>query len=410
MRMLHGERYAKTINASFFAPACGSVTKELVRKQLEIPGCKSCLITERSPALEAAGFVDMENCVLADESDVLEKLEYLFDHEDLLTSITERGHELVHARHTMQQRDQVFQWFQLTGTLVPDQRIIQSDPFSPLRVVERSSKVANGHLSANGLHLVHFREGERFFAARRYPEAQRAYSKCLGYLSEFPEAKLKLALCDIYNGNPTGALSWIVQPIQCTLAGYDAEDPDPIEWAYLIICLLCAGRLRSAVKRAGQFPWVRHRELDRARCAVAVIARDVDAPPAPPAPPVQGQLDRSSVHSLQDRDFEPWIEELCVMLQRCGQRAFAQMLRAYRPLEIHDAPRATSEGWHPPRVHARSACGNHGVWSSLRPKPTLRRLDNPELWRRLKETLHGRISSIRQQLVTRLLKATPADQ
>src|SRR5262249_24332264 len=69
-RMMYGECYARTINASWFVPTCGSVAKEVLRKHFEIPGCKACLITEKSAALESAGFVDMQNCVFADETTV----------------------------------------------------------------------------------------------------------------------------------------------------------------------------------------------------------------------------------------------------------------------------------------------------------------------------------------------------
>src|SRR5262245_29046228 len=77
-RIMHGREYAKMINASYVAPACGTIAKEIVRKHFEIPGCNSCLITEETPALKAAGFLDMQNCVFVTEHDVLDKLEYLF--------------------------------------------------------------------------------------------------------------------------------------------------------------------------------------------------------------------------------------------------------------------------------------------------------------------------------------------
>ena len=77
---LVGEPYARTINASMIAPACGTVAKEVVRKHFEIPACRCCLLTECSPGLEAAGFVDMQNCIFADERNVVDKLNYLFDH------------------------------------------------------------------------------------------------------------------------------------------------------------------------------------------------------------------------------------------------------------------------------------------------------------------------------------------
>jgi hypothetical protein len=66
-QMMYGEPYARAINASWFVPTCGTVAKEVIRKHFEIPGCKACLVTERSAALESAGFVDMQNCVFAEE-------------------------------------------------------------------------------------------------------------------------------------------------------------------------------------------------------------------------------------------------------------------------------------------------------------------------------------------------------
>ena len=57
-QVLHGERYARTINASRLSPVCGTVAREVVRKHFEIPGCNTCLITERAQFLEDAGFVD----------------------------------------------------------------------------------------------------------------------------------------------------------------------------------------------------------------------------------------------------------------------------------------------------------------------------------------------------------------
>ena len=77
-RMAYDEPYARTINASLVAPTCGTIAREVVRKHFEIPGCNSCLITEDTHGVRAAGFVDMVNCVFASEADVIDKLDYLF--------------------------------------------------------------------------------------------------------------------------------------------------------------------------------------------------------------------------------------------------------------------------------------------------------------------------------------------
>jgi hypothetical protein len=395
-RMLYGEQYARTINAALFAPACGSVTRDLVRKQLEIPGCRSCLIAEASPALAEAGFVDMENCVLADERTVLEKVDYLFARRELLEAITDGGHRLVHGRHTIEHRNQIFQWFCLHRSLRSNQRIVQRSPFSGLVVVDVSSHAANGHLRLGALHLIHLGRGDRHFDRGRYPEAEREYLACLSYLSEFPEAKLKLALCELHLANPRRALSWIVQPLQCTLAGYKAENPDPVEWAYFIVCLLCLGRVRGAARRSRQFSWMQHRELDRVRWVVDHLATHRERPSEPSE---CHRAPRESIHGIAEASFADWVDHLAHLLEHCGQHALGRALSA-AARSAFDDPGAEANAQ---RITYRSlGTVNHGRRKrfSITVRPTLRRLDNPELGARIEQKLRGIQSALRGRLLT----------
>ena len=320
-----GERYARTINSAWFAPTCGTVAKEAVRKHFEIPGSRACLITEASPALTAAGFIDMRNCVFADEHDVVEKVAYLFAHQDVLTEITNAGHELVHARHTLRQRDQVFQWFRLFKSLTPGQRIIQHNPFEAPIAIEKTSTTTTSHIFSGGLHLALVREGDELLWSGKYEEAERSYTTCLNYVGGMAEPKLKIALCNLYQGNPRGALARIVPPIKETLAGYGAADPDPVEWAYFIICLLCLGKLRAARKRACQFPSLDHPELARARFAVDVLTGTGNISNVARRPAARH---RASLHHLPARSQDEWIEQLGAMLRACGRFSLAKSLKS----------------------------------------------------------------------------------
>src|SRR5258706_463608 len=84
----------------------------------------SCLITERTAATDAAGFVDGDNCVTADAADVIERVDALLRDPEALERITRAGHDLVHARHTIRQRDEIMQWSTLHRPLAPSQRIV----------------------------------------------------------------------------------------------------------------------------------------------------------------------------------------------------------------------------------------------------------------------------------------------
>lgn len=318
-----GEQYARYLNASTLVPACGTVVKEVVRKHFEVPACNACLVTEKSPALEAAGFVDMKNCVFADEHDILDKCAYLFQNIEELQAISKAGYELVHSRHTLKHRNQIWQWFILNRNLASGQRIVQRSPFEPLATVPISSAVGNWHPVSNGAHLALLHEGDAKVRNGKYDEAEERYTKCLTYIPWMPETQLRLALCKLYKGDAKAAQAWLMKPLQRTLAEYGAVDVDPVEWAYFLIMLLCKGEIREAARRADQLPWLRHPELDHARWAVSVLSEGPDAARPLPAPFSQC---RASVHQLPARSLSEWTEQLCIMLRACGQARAAEIV------------------------------------------------------------------------------------
>lgn len=353
-----GEQYARYLNASTLVPACGTVVKEVVRKHFEVPACNACLVTEKSPALEAAGFVDMKNCVFADEHDMLDKCAYLFQHLEELQAISKAGYELVHSRHTLKHRNQIWQWFMLNRNLAPGQRIVQPSPFQPLITVPVSSEVENWQPVSNGAHFALIHEGDAKLWSGKYDEAEDRYIKCLTYIPWMPEAQFRLALCKLYQGDAKAAHSWVMKPLQRTLAEYGAADADPVEWAYFLVTLLCKGEIREAARRADQFPWLRHPELDEARWAVSILnGENSDVPRPLPDPPSPC---RASVHQLPRRSFREWTEQLCILLGACGQSKAAKIISAASSPEFRqsgeqmDVNQSLSEG----RLPTKKRSGN----------------------------------------------------
>jgi hypothetical protein len=390
-RMMHGEPYARAINASFFAPACGTVAKEVVRKHFEIPGCKTCLITEESPGLKAAGFVDMKNCIFTDGGDAAEKVTHLLGRPDDLEKICEAGHRLVHSRHTARERDQIYQWFLLQKQLRPDEQIVQAGPFEPLTVVKRSLSVGNCHIASNGLHLQLLRKGDASLQKGDYDAAERYLIKCLNYTSMLPEAKLKLAVCSLHRGDARTAVRHLIEPIRYTITSYRAPDPDPVEWAYFIIGLICLGKLREAKRRANQFVELHHPELDRARWVVDVLT--TGACLADGIEPKANKA-RSSLHQLPEQTVDAWIQDVCQMLSACGRSAFAERLQAAQTVETTGTSASDRPG---KQLLLRSKATAIPFKCNFRRRPTLRGFDNPLIYNRLweravdcgMEALHG---------------------
>ena len=352
-RTIFGEQYARLLNAAFFVPSCGSIANELVRKHLEIPASRACLLAQRSPALEAAGFIDMKNCVFADEHDVVGKVDYLLAHRDELSSITQEGYQLVHSRHLLKHRNQLHQWFVLHRSLGANEKIVQPGPFQDLVAVPRDSTIVNSHVSPSGLDRKLLRTGDEQLERGKYSEAKELFVRCLNY-HLMAEPCLRLVITSLLQGDIVGARDWSSKQLQLTLERHHSCTPDPVEWAYAILVELCGGRELKAWEYASMFPALRHRELDRARIVAGIAAGR--APETLASWTIS--RDSYSIHQLPEIDFNSWVRRLCIMLTACGQERVSERI---------SSPGRAANIW-----SAISSGQGRGAASSLAPpiKPT----------------------------------------
>jgi glycosyl transferase family 1 len=369
--IIAGERYARMLNSSVFVPACGTVVKDAVRKHFEVPGCRACLVTERSAVLEAAGFRDMENCVFADREEVVDKLDYLFATQDKLEAITNSGYKLVHSRHTLKQRNQIRQWFDLWRQRAPGQQIIQPGPFEPLEMSGSALLSQRRHPSENA-HLKLLREGDENLKNRNYDEALRLYTRCWNYIPWMPEPQVGIARCKLYRGQAGEALRWLAEPLGFSLTRYEAEEPDPVEWSLFLGILLCQGKVREAKERALQFRSLRHVELDRMRSVIRLICGseselvDTEA------------KRRGSIHTVPMRTDEEWLDDVRRMLSACGQGRLGERLTGVVPAGSRRSRPAS--GLTQDRAAERTAVGFAGT--SRKQDPLLHQRDLSSRMRR----------------------------
>lgn len=321
-KIIHGIQYAKIINSSYFMPTCGTVEKEFVRKHLEIPGSMSCLITEKTPIIEAAGFEDMINCVFADESNVLDKVEYLFNNQDKLKQITSAGHNLAHSRHSLYSRSQIYEWFALSKKLQSSQRIVQSGPFGNLKIVDITSKVNNIHIACNGLSISLLLEGDKKLLTQRYKEAEKKYLECYRHIYWLPEAKIRIAICKLHKGNTSDAIIWIVQPILRTLEVFKALQPDPIEWALLILTVICNGDLVNAKILADSFSHLSHPVLTLLKAITYVLCNItyvID---------MKRTVHHQTIHQLPYQELSQLFDEINLILKKCRKHQYSSKIKS----------------------------------------------------------------------------------
>jgi tetratricopeptide (TPR) repeat protein len=265
----------------------------------------------------------MKNCIFADEHIVCDKINYLLTNPNKLAKVTDAGFELVQSKHTLKQRDQIYQWFQLNKIMLADEKIIQDGPFSSLKLVKKATKIESSHIFSNGLYLEQLNKGSQFLSVENYDAAEESFLKCLSYIPWMSEPKVKLAICCLFKGDAQAAINWIKQPIQNVIGQYEYSEPDPVEWAYYLIALLCNGELAEAAIMSNEFKSLNHQELIRARMAIDYLQtrkiQRVD-------PEQFAQKSRASIHVLPDITLENWLLDVCTMLQQCKQMAYSDLL------------------------------------------------------------------------------------
>jgi hypothetical protein len=342
--LLSGEAYARALNASFVVPTCGTMGGEVVRKHFEIPAARACLITEPTPALAAAGFVDMENCVFADHRNVVERLDYLFAHPREMSRITDAGHALVHSRHTLQNRPQIHQWFMLNKDLRPNEKIVQEGPFGDLIKVDGACGRESVRVACAARDRSVLAQADACLAQDRIEEAERLYARCLDYVSYLPEARFGLARCALHRGDADRACKLVAELIEITTVEYGAADPDPVEWSCFLLALICRGERDRARRLLDFYPRLSHRELRRVR---GVLDRRMDERSDTPA----SFGDRKSIHRLPEWDDAAWFAWFAGILDRCGRVELADELRgkgdaaANRRPPVRHSPRAVRAMW-----------------------------------------------------------------
>lgn len=357
-QLLSGEAYARVLNASFVVPTCGTAGGEVVRKHFEIPGANACLLTERTEAVEAAGFSDMENCVFADQRNVVERLEYLFGHPDEMQRIATSGYRLVHSRHTLKHRPQIYQWFMLSRGLRFGEKIIQLGPFGDLIKVERNSQQGSTHIVGEASDRALLKQGDLLLEQGSVEEAKQCYLRCLDYVSYLPEAKFRLAICALHEGDADRAYDLLVNLVKITMIDYGASDPDPVEWAYFLLALVCKGDFEQARKLRDFYPSLSHDELRRVRLVLEQPGRKSNR-----AASGEYRSDRKSIHRIPTRSDHEWLSWVADILERCQKPDLANALREV-PLAVSET--ASLHTKHHPSLRLRFYSGIDGLMIKLR--------------------------------------------
>lgn len=102
-----GEGFSKVINKAKIT-ATSNVAIRIFAKTFEIPASMSCMACNTNKDMLEAGFIPGENYIEIDRKDIHDRVLYYLENDDERNRITLNGYNLVHERHTIQQRAKEF--------------------------------------------------------------------------------------------------------------------------------------------------------------------------------------------------------------------------------------------------------------------------------------------------------------
>jgi hypothetical protein len=198
-----------------------------------------------------------------------------------------------------------------------------------LQIVNRDEDVKDCRIINNTIDRQLLRQGDEKVSQGKIGEAKLLYRKCFDYIEWMPEPKLRLAIAALHQGETDEALKWISNLLDSTIGKYEAQTPDPVEWSWFLLCLLCCGKIADASKFSDYFPALTHKELQRARWTVYAASgrvKDATAMRSRLSAPESAQHSRKSIHQLSPLTFDEYLQDISRVLRACGQGRLARKL------------------------------------------------------------------------------------
>lgn len=323
--VLFGESYARTLNSCMVIPSCGCFTEIVVSKQIEIPASRALLVTPGTDAMIAHGFRHGVNCLFADQYDIVEQIREVLEDRKKLERITDEGFRFVHSTHTLKQRPQMLQWYELRKDLKPGQRIVQTGLFGEFKVVEQDSPERTFHMTNNPMQRM-LKEADTHIQNGDFYSADRACKRLLGHCGYLSDPAIRMCLMHLLSGNPHDAVVQMQKPI-VNRFHMGAQTPDPIEWGIFLLTLAVTDQHQQLAEYLARFPEVHRRELDLCRWALGVVLGEPN-------------LERESIYALEEKTpqmfsihnfrnylFPNLVEGIEYIFQKCGKPQWKDTMR-----------------------------------------------------------------------------------
>ena len=324
----YGERYARLINRCYFAPACSTTIRRPVEKALQIPASMSCLVTEGNTLLEEYGFRDMVNCVVADESDIADKLRGLMADRKELNKITKAGYRLVHDNYLGAQMRAMRNWYEAFAEMPPGGKVCQTGVLDFEAVAPGGAPTRELRGDENPAHATMARAFDQLLAGET-ANAGAAFFRAMSFQNFFTPANIGYAIVKLYQGDLSTAMNhlrpnivWLETMAQGHL------DNDPALVAYFALMSILNNNQESAEQALGLARGRRHPLLQSVRLITSVRRdpKNVDVNADTLEDFINGGQDCESECPLNFGTAHGYLEHFLEILSANGQKGLCRRI------------------------------------------------------------------------------------
>ncbi len=296
---LVGESYARILNRSKLSLGCGGHRRILVRKMLEIPACRSLLVTEETEITREAGFVDGENCIFADSVNIVEKLDHVLMDEERLDAMTSSGQALVESRHLIENRTQIADWLRLRRKGNGAGSIAQLSPFSGLGVEPTRGSGATVHLGSDCRVQQLYRQMDLALRAANYGEIDRL----LGRFERYNKDSVDLSLARTLVAFAGKQYRKVVSELSRKLVGDYIEKrcSNPLALACLLFSIIESDTANRAIELARRIRPMDYPILQKIWERLSSLAQDQNLEPVEWGPMERGEWNSSLIYDVKLR-------------------------------------------------------------------------------------------------------------
>jgi hypothetical protein len=260
---------------------------------LQIAAKGSLVVMPPLLSLKRLGFKHLENCLMPEVDEIYSMIKFALLNPERLSLMAKKGQDLVKKRFLVSNRTELIDWYY--GKSVRNE-------------LRNSSEASKLDLTARRI--------DDLIALGELELAERLASELTTSVPWAPGMVLRHSFIKLLQGLPSEAIN-IISPLVVNRFHLGSEQPDPIQWAMLLLCIFLNRDFESARGQLMLYPTMRRTELDVVRWVLAVALDEKQLSDSYAHSLTSNKKQVQTIHQFGSISVDKVLNIIDVILERC---------------------------------------------------------------------------------------------